>query len=385
MSSLATKNRPDGPDGIEFRIYSTEKLAAVTDDDGKKRIKGIASSTVRDHHGDYMERSALLDMEKAANDNLTIFLNHNYKVPEDVFGSCEKAVIKRQNQDDGEGNSYYHILSMDIVVDEANPRAVKSFEHIQNGTKLGLSIGAMIPRDGWSYDEDKEAFIIHHVELLETSVVSIPANPKSWITNAVKALKSAQGEESEEGETPLIGRIGLSVDTSQLAAQLDAAEADLETTTEVAAEEVEETASADEPTISQEALEADPETEEMGVESVLESAVADLDEETLDPTIRLAIDGFRQILEATAAQLGAKVEELDVEKQRREDAEAQRDEALTLMATAVSQVQEVVTRIANTPAGRKTAFTAVQQDFAQMSSVYNERFQALYRQVTKGD
>ena len=48
---------------------------------------------------------------------------------------------------DADGNPNYD-LDMDILVNDANERAVKAFEAIERGTKLGLSIGALIPEGG---------------------------------------------------------------------------------------------------------------------------------------------------------------------------------------------------------------------------------------------
>ena len=374
-------------DGIPFTIYSTEALKAASDEeDGKtrKRIKGIASSTVRDLHGDYMERSALIDMEKAANDNMTIFVNHRYTVPEDVLGSVEKAVVRRKNDDDGEGNGFYHILDMTILVSESNDRAVKTWESIQEGTKLGLSIGAMIPKDGWSYDEEKEAFIIHHVYLLETSVVSIPANPRSWIDNAVKAIKAWQADEAsdEEGDASIV----LQGDVSALrAAAADTIGKFVAEQNEVIADEEPETAeeaaevteSADEPT-SQEAPEADPETEK-GADPEPEDGAADLSLDDLDLTLlETATKGVQAVALTLAARLEQAIETLDAEKQARAQAEEQRDEALRMTSEVIKQVQLIVDRIAQTPAGRKTNFVDTKNEFDAMRGIYSERFLSLY-------
>lgn len=169
----------------EFRIFSG-LLKASRDGDGRMRLHGVASSTTKDLHGDTMTDSALEDMEKAANNNLTIFLNHSYNVPEDVGGSVEKALIKTRGSDH-EGNPNRD-LDIDIVVNEENPRAINTWKAIDKGTKLGLSIGAMIP-EGGAKRQKNGSYIIEHVDLLETSLVGIPANPRSWVDYAAKALR----------------------------------------------------------------------------------------------------------------------------------------------------------------------------------------------------
>lgn len=173
----------------KFQIFSG-LLKTSRSSDGKMRLHGVASSTTRDLHGDTMLATALEDMERAANQNLTIFLNHSYEVPEDVAGSVEKAQMKTRGVD-ADGNPNYD-LDMDILVNDANERAVKAFEAIERGTKLGLSIGALIPEGGATKDSKTKAWMIEHIDLLETSLVGIPANPRSWVDYAVKSLKGIE-------------------------------------------------------------------------------------------------------------------------------------------------------------------------------------------------
>lgn len=165
-------------------------LTASLGTDGKMRLNGIASSTIKDLHGDTMLQSALEDMERAAAANLTIFGNHSYEVPEDVYGSVETASMKQAGTVDDAGDPIWD-LGFGIVINEENPRAVATWKAINKGSKLGLSIGAMIPAGGATRDKKSGALTIAHVELLETSIVGIPANPRSWVENAVKAFTKA--------------------------------------------------------------------------------------------------------------------------------------------------------------------------------------------------
>lgn len=182
----------------EFKIF-TGLLKASKSQDGKMRLHGVASSTTKDLHGDVMTASAIEDMERAANNNLTIFLNHSYNVPEDVGGSVEKArsMIRGVDQD---GNPNID-LNLDVLINDTNPRAVSTWEAIDRGTKLGLSIGAMIPDGGAKRNKDG-TYLIEHVDLLETSIVGIPANPRSWVEYAVKAIK-AKGKNDRSTTIPV--------------------------------------------------------------------------------------------------------------------------------------------------------------------------------------
>ena len=374
-----------------LEVVDTAK-AAGDDGDGKLRIRGIASSTIRDRHGDRMERTALKDMERAANDNMTIFVNHSYNVPEDVIGSAESAVLKRRQETDEDGNPLYD-LELQVVLDEGNPRALKTFEAVQRGVKLGMSIGAMIPKGGAKYDEENNAFIIHHVDLLETSVVSIPANPRSWVGGAVKALraKPSRLENPEEYRKALAAVSGADPALIEESAEDEViVESAVEETVEVtetitieveADAEVEVTESADDETSSQEAPVADPEVEESAEPEAVEES-ADLDPQTESDLIALAAEGVLGASQELISQLKAAVIELETEKQLRLAAEAERDEAITAAVQVLTEVAPILEFVAKTPAGRKTGRNAIKavEDFDHLSGIFSERYLSILRE-----
>jgi HK97 family phage prohead protease len=159
-----------------FKIYSGALKAYEADD--KRRLKTVASSTIKDLSGDTMTENAIKQMADSARNNMTIFLNHSYSVPEDVFGSVEDVQVVQRGE--------FVDLDFDISLNDSNPRAVQTWEAISKGTKLGTSIGAKI-LDGWS-DKATGGYVFDSVELLEASIVGIPANPRSWVEYAVKSL-----------------------------------------------------------------------------------------------------------------------------------------------------------------------------------------------------
>lgn len=359
----------------QFKIL-TGTLKAFSGEDGRKRLSGVASSTVRDLHGDTMSQTAILDMERAANDNLTIFLNHSYNVPEDVFGSVEHATAIQRGMD-GDGNPNWDLI-MDILVDDDNPRADKTYSAIQKGTKLGLSIGAMIPEGGAVRDKDSGALTINHVHLLETSVVSIPANPRSWISNAVKALKKAalepKSEDSDEDEGTCNSCGGGKKKPKD--GCTSPFHKDIEV--EAAVEAVDESAS------SQELPESEPEPEVVTEASVTDvpaevEVIADLSE-TFDPAISAAVAGVSAALEVTTAKLASMLDELDEEKRARKAAEAQRDEAVLAAHTVLAEVRSIMERVGNTPVGKKTSFVQASADFSHLEQVYSAPFLKLLKQ-----
>ena len=377
----------------KFKIFTGLLKAFESETDGTPRLSGIASSTTRDHHGDVMEESALRDMEAAANGNMTIFLNHSYDVPEDVAGSVERAAVTQRGYD-GDGNPNWD-LDMEIAINRENDRAVKAWSAIKNGTKLGLSIGAMIPKGGATRDKDTGALTISRLLLMETSIVSIPANPRSWISNAVKALNTASDEQdsyitSHAGTFGYVPTTTTNVTTS--------------TWTVATQPEVEEDVDPEiqrptcpecgghrnspkggcssgfhskdiDPPASQGASESEPENEDGAVQtSVTENADPDID---LDPVMQKGVEAVLVLLESTTAKLDDARTQLDVEKRAREAAEAQRDEAVTTANEVFAQARAIFDRLAETPMGRKTSFVRQQDDFDHLDGIYSEKFRRL--------
>lgn len=178
---------------MDFKVY-TNALKAFEAPNGDLIVSGTTSSTIRDLHGDEMTLNALHSMAETARQNMTIFLNHNYNVPEDLFGSVTDArVVKRY---DAETNSEVYDLDIDVLVckEDENPEAMRAYKAIKRGVKLGLSIGARVDRVSKRKDSKtgEDSYVIDSVKLMEASVVGIPANQRSYLQNAVKSLKAAE-------------------------------------------------------------------------------------------------------------------------------------------------------------------------------------------------
>jgi starvation-inducible DNA-binding protein len=178
---------------VDFKVY-TNALKAYEAPDGELYVTGTTSSTIRDLHGDEMTLNAIRTMADTAKQNMTIFLNHNYNVPEDLFGSVTDArVVKRF---DAETNQEVYDLDIDVLVckEDENPEAMRAYKAIKRGVKLGLSIGARVDRVSKKKDNKtgEDTYVIDSVKLMEASVVGIPANQRSYLQNAVKSLKAAE-------------------------------------------------------------------------------------------------------------------------------------------------------------------------------------------------
>jgi phage head maturation protease len=322
-----------------------------------------------------MELSAIEDMERAANNNLTLFLNHSYNVPEDVGGSITRASIAARDSDqDGRPN---YDLDIEGVINEANPRAVQTFNALESGTKLGISIGAMIPEGGAELNRKTGTYTIRHVDLLEASFVGIPANPRSWVEYAVKSLRGKAAVETEEEEAPILEEAEEAAETP-----VDPEEAD----------------EAEEGAPSQDASESKPENE-----GGLLDETADGDDERLGDTVTYAASTsdtvswsptittngtspvvytqFPEIASLTDS-LRKTVEELvDAKKALGERdmqikaLERERDEALAQRDRVLEVTTQTLERVARIPLARKTHFAEAESDFRRrMSSVYPEGF-----------
>jgi hypothetical protein len=174
-----------------FKIFSNALKAFEKDVDGtaRKFLSCTASSTVEDLHGDRMTAECVQGMApQAKSKGMNIFLNHSYKVPEDVFGKTVDSKIVARS---GDGGAQIWDLDLEIMLNEANPRAIDTYAAIKDqGMKLGVSIGAMI--EDYEFIDEEAGFWggleIKEVNLLEASIVGIPANQRSWVVNGLAAL-----------------------------------------------------------------------------------------------------------------------------------------------------------------------------------------------------
>lgn len=189
---------------MDFKLY-TNALKAYEAENGDLRVRGTTSSTIRDMHGDEMTLAALRSMEDTAKKNMTVFLNHNYNVPDDLFGSVTDATIVKRFDEETNQEVYDLDIDVRVVGEDENPLAMKTYRAIKRGVKLGLSIGARVEKVAKRKGEDgKDSYVIDNVRLLEASVVGIPANQRSYLQSALKSLRSsetkAEGARFEVGD-----------------------------------------------------------------------------------------------------------------------------------------------------------------------------------------
>ncbi len=382
---------------VRFNIYTGLLKAAPMGEDGIKRLKTTASSTIKDLSGDEMELSALQRMAATAQQNMTIFLNHKYQVPEDVLGSVEKAEI--HTRDAGMFD-----LDFDIRVDESNERAVKTWNQIMNGTKLGCSIGAKIPEGG--YEVTKDGLKIKDVYLLEASIVGIPANPRSFVQYATKALHDAESEEEAESTPGAVINLNLgagadaqtftvgegSSETINVLSKAAESEEDKEPVPPDAKKDPVDVADGGESGIEQTTTESDvtsgPSDKEDKAEGdssqELDKSLPDSDgieDEDTRAVLAKGIETFEVLLRSANDQLVEARKALAGETEQRAKAERERDEVKADLKLA----RNIVERISALPIGRRTSFKAAASDFrSKFSGVYDDEVLKLLERDSNG-
>lgn len=365
--------KPTGPrPEAQFKIMSGALKAFTRKDaEGKPRryLSCTASSSIKDLHEDEFTPDCVVKMaDTAAAKNMTIFLNHSYRVPEDVFGSTTLSKSVLRTGDDG---LPYTDLDLEIQLNETNERARMTYDSVQEGVKLGVSIGALIkqwhprdPNDTWGWD----GMIIEDVELLEASIVGIPANPRSWVSSAVKSLHEAVKSSTEMEETD---------ETPQLLQMITDAASPV-TETKDADEDI------DPEPITDDENSGDPEGAAEGEKSEMEKGATSDEQPPSDGAANAETTEVVEITESAPAEgavvlsTGAVEEALDLvirgykmEIQRQQtqltQATQERDEALEALKTAMA----IIDKIASLPLGRKTSFR-------EATTTFKDRFGGVY-------
>jgi len=389
------------PTGAMFKIFTGVLKTYEKDGDGRKYLSCTASSTVEDLHGDRMTSECVADMApQAKSKGMTIFLNHSYKFPEDVFGKTTDAKIVSRAVD-ANGSAIYD-LDLEIVLNEANPRALETYSAIKDqGMKAGVSIGAMI--EDWAFIDEEKGFWggleIKAVDLLEASIVGIPANQRSWVINGLKALGApkeiiAKALGKDVTPTLLTGLANMVSTTGTLTSDNinittgTSTNLDLFTQSLVtkagcpdcgqgkgegdgcgngfhkSAEPEDVPAAPEEETPAEEATEPEPDPEaEKGTASLedAETAIVSLKAGGADGLLLDTVLGFFE---------GATEEVVSLRKAL-DDVTKERDE----LREEILAAAEIVETIARTPIGRKTQFTGPVTAFrARFGGLYDESF-----------
>lgn len=372
-----------------FQIFAETLKALGGPDDGKRRLHGVASSTVKDRHGDVITLSALQKMERDAM-GMTIFFNHDYSIPESVAGTVEKAEIRQHPSDPD-----IYDLVYDIVINEANPRARDAWEAMHAGTRLGLSIGARIPQNGASKDADG-VYTITDIELLETSIVGVPASPRSWVDYAVKSLLRQENlekataikmtpvdvdeeDERDEQADDVAKATAMELATAdepaiQVVSEDPAAEGEEEPPVDEEAEPEHEPAYTDVDTVRDS---VEPDTPQDAPESTPETGDDLLQSEDTEITTKALLASADSLLAAhdIIARLNRELVET---KALVASAVEERDQVVLASQKAIDGTATLLERLKATPKGRQTHPVVLEtaKEFEGLKSVYTESVMA---------
>jgi HK97 family phage prohead protease len=166
----------------------------------RKYIGGTASSTAKDLYGDVFAASAQQEMVEKLRGLpmtdgrlMTSWLNHSYKIPEDTLGVIETASLVTRS----ENGVDFIDLDIEVRVTETNPRAQAAYDQISDGITHGWSVGLIFLEIDWATDDpDDWGFLVSSVDLLEISLVGMPANQRAWCRTAAdlkaKAVETAE-------------------------------------------------------------------------------------------------------------------------------------------------------------------------------------------------
>jgi len=282
----------------------------------------------------------------------------------------------------------------------------------------------MIPEGGATRDRKSGTYNIEHVELLETSLVGVPANPRSWVEYAVKSLNgnvTKDEEPSEEealtaeeiedqieadAEIPAIEVVLTGTDGVVTANDAtvtfvpfvstgssttwtpDVIDATVNIKTPYADVSIDTGNRGGKPSApdgsSQEAPLSAPEDEEedeslpvnpwaaIGLSGAPEVEEIDTALQVLEPTVVASLRTSSELLRAITREL------IDTQAALAEVTE-ERDQAMAAAEKVVANMSEILTRLSATPVGRRAVVREVSDKFASLKSVYSDEFLTLLK------
>lgn len=157
------KNPEDMILKTSFDELTVQEIKKEDGEDGDLIIAGVANKAVKDRVGDLIQPEAwdLSNFKK----NPIIFFNHDRNFP------IGKAIGYKVKEDG------LHIKVM--ISKSKDPKVAYVRDMIKEGIVKAFSVGIKIDWDKSRYDEDQDVYVIGKCELLETSVVTVPANQES--------------------------------------------------------------------------------------------------------------------------------------------------------------------------------------------------------------
>lgn len=394
-----------------FKVFMPDLVCSRDPETNRPRIEGIASSTITDSHGDEITLTGQRKMVRSSQ-GLTIFLNHEYRVPEDVLGTVTKARLLATDVTDKKTGKPVYDMRWAIDVADENPRAMQAFNLLEkNKSRLGISIGAMIPEGGASINQQTKGLIVDDIDIVEGSLVGVPASPRSFVDYAVKSItgrfpekvdrvsflaKMASDLAGEEvTETPDEDEV-----VEEVAKALDEiATGEADTEANFLGEAGPETIPNEDPTVVEKSKVSiwetdegktieidtgrskpkadDSHSEQASPESSggsTSGAKAKSGDVTVITAAKSALDNSSSIVTALSAQLKAsRLENVGLREQLKQ---------LTEVSTsAIRNATAYIERVGQLPAGRQTGYIEAQAEMTDLASVYGDDVRAILRKA----
>lgn len=181
LIDLAEEDQKAGKSVLGRFSFETGMLKAylVTDEKGiaHKMIRGIASDDRIDRQGERFSSKAVQKMVDTAKQYLTLFSNHDHSW-EDTLGHVVGAEM---------ANGSFKV-ECELESDTAEPRVEKLWNKLMSGTRLAFSIGGRVLHSFVEEVNGVQVRVLDDLELLELSVVGIPANPRTFVEAIAKSL-----------------------------------------------------------------------------------------------------------------------------------------------------------------------------------------------------
>ena len=169
-------------DNLQFKVFTD--IIEKSEKNGKRRIRGYASTDALDRQGEVVSIEALRQAATHLLENPTVFYEHKHD--QYPVGLCVASKI------DDKG------LLIDVEISQT---ADTLWTLIQEGILNRFSIGGRVTSAEEKVDEDKKPYNeITGIELFEVSVVGLPANPEARFEVVNKSFSMAIADEIKKRE-----------------------------------------------------------------------------------------------------------------------------------------------------------------------------------------
>lgn len=160
----------------ELPVKVEKSVVKGEDDKEETTYTMVASDDKKDRHGDIVLQNWIIGK------HIPLLDSHNYNSITDILGSFEK------------GKADEHKLRGELKFSKVTPKGVLAKEMVDEGSLHDSSVG-FIP-----LEFDNQGRIVKS-ELLEVSMVSVPANPRATLEKKVEEVKKEIADIEEKIET----------------------------------------------------------------------------------------------------------------------------------------------------------------------------------------